>query len=95
MRRHLRNGGMYFSPAWWAYLSLFLASQKTMQDKGYKKRKQNTHEYTRSRPRPMTMNTRNIELKVKDTHKDVQIDTYEDKDEDDKIETKTNIQTLR
>ena len=66
-----------------------------MQDKGYNQRKHNTQEYTRSRPRPMTMNTRNIELKVKDTHKDVQIDTYEDKDEDDKIETKTNIQTLR
>jgi hypothetical protein len=86
---------MYFSPAWWAYLTLFLASQKTMQEKGYNQRQHNTQEYTRSRPRPLTMTTRNTELKVKDTHKDVEKDTDEDKDKDDKIETKTNIQTIR
>ena len=43
----------------------------------------------------MTMTTRNTELKVKETHKDVAKETHEDKDEDDKIETKTNIQTIR
>jgi hypothetical protein len=49
-----------------------------MQETGYNQRKHNTQEYTRKRPRPMTKTTRNTELKVEDTHKNVEKYTDED-----------------